>query len=97
MVGGGLVKSYLRTRIARLVPSMRRLTHLSLVSSLHLSSINTYLSSPDSGPSRSPRRSLAGVPPGGSPFFLGNYAHSEKVCSSPREKGRAAQAAPLIP
>ena len=34
MVGGGWVKSHLRTRIARLVPSMRRLTHLSLVSSL---------------------------------------------------------------
>ena len=34
LVGGGWVKSYLRTRIARLVPSMRRLTHLSLVSSL---------------------------------------------------------------
>ena len=34
MVGGGWVKSYLRTRIARLVPSMRRLTHISLVSSL---------------------------------------------------------------
>ena len=34
VVGGGWVKSYLRTRIARLVPSMRRLTHLSLVSSL---------------------------------------------------------------
>ena len=34
MVGGGWVKSYLRTRMARLVPSMRRLTHLSLVSSL---------------------------------------------------------------
>ena len=32
MVGGGWVKSYLRTRIARLVPSMRRLTHLNLVS-----------------------------------------------------------------
>ena len=34
MVGGGWVKSYLRTRIARLVPSMRRLAHLSLVSPL---------------------------------------------------------------
>ena len=34
MVGGGWVKSYLRSRFARLVPSMRRLTHLSLVSSL---------------------------------------------------------------
>ena len=34
MVGGGWDKSHLRTRIARLVPSMRRLTHLSLVSSL---------------------------------------------------------------
>ena len=34
LVGGGWVKSYLRTRIARLVPSMRRLTHLGLVSSL---------------------------------------------------------------
>ena len=33
MVGGWWVKSYLRTRIARLVLSMRRLTHLSLVSS----------------------------------------------------------------
>ena len=30
----GWVKSYLRTRIARLVPSMRRLTHLNLVSLL---------------------------------------------------------------
>ena len=30
----GWVKSYLRTIVARLVPSMRRLTHLSLVSSL---------------------------------------------------------------
>ena len=34
MVGGGMVKSHLRTRIARLVPSMRRLTHLSLFSLL---------------------------------------------------------------
>ena len=34
MVGGRWVKSYLRTRIPRLVPSMRRLTHLSLVSFL---------------------------------------------------------------
>ena len=34
MVGGGWVKSHLRTRIARLVPSTRRLTHLSPVSSL---------------------------------------------------------------
>ena len=31
---GGWVKSYLRNRIARLVPSMRRLTDLSLLSSL---------------------------------------------------------------
>ena len=30
--------------------------------SLHLSSFNTYLSSPSSGPSQSPRGSLAGVP-----------------------------------
>ena len=33
MVGGGWVKSYLRTRIARSVPSVRRLTHQS---GLHL-------------------------------------------------------------
>ena len=53
---------------------------------LHLSSINTYLSSPET-------RSLAGrsqVVEGSSgrlPFFLWNIAHSEKVCSSHREKG----------
>ena len=34
------------------------------------------------GPSQSLRKSLAG----GSPFFLRNNAHSEKVCSSPRKK-----------
>ena len=38
MVGGGWVKSYFRTRIARLVPSMRRLAHLSRVSFPLLSS-----------------------------------------------------------
>ena len=44
--GGGWVKSYLRTRIARLVPSMRRLTHLSLVffSSLFFSLVFFFLS-----------------------------------------------------
>ena len=35
---------------------------------LHLSSFNTYLSSPDSGRSQSPRGSLAGVP-WAAPFF----------------------------
>ena len=47
MVGGGWVKSYPLARIARLVPSMRRLTHLSLVSSLFflLSSFLFLLSS----------------------------------------------------
>ena len=48
----------------------------------HLSSINTYLCSPDSGPSQFRRSPL----PGGFPFFLGNNAHSEKVCSSHKEK-----------
>ena len=77
MVGGGWVKSYLRTRIARLVPLMRRLTHLSPVSlfPLHLSSIDTYLSSPENLSSQVPRSPLAGV----SPFFLWNNAHSGKV------------------
>ena len=37
------------------------------------------------------------VPPGSHPFFLGNNAHSEKACSSPEEKKRAARAAPEIP
>ena len=39
------VKSYLRTRIATLVPSMRRLTHLSLVSSL-FSLLSSLFSAP---------------------------------------------------
>ena len=53
---------------------------------LHLISTNTYLFSRF----RSPRRSLAGrsrVFPGRLTFVLRNNAHSEKVCSSPIEKG----------
>ena len=51
---------------------------------LHLSSINTSLSSSDSGILQSPRGPLAGrsrVFPGRLPFCLGNNAHSEKVLS----------------
>ena len=59
--GGGWVKSYLRTRIARLVPSMRRLTHLSQVSSLF--SLLSLLSL--AVPSQVPPGSL----PGDFPFF----------------------------
>ena len=45
VVYGGWVESYLRTRIARLVPSMRRLTHLSAVLFSRLSSLFSLLSS----------------------------------------------------
>ena len=84
MVGGGWVKSHLRTRIARLVPSMRRLTHLSLVSS---SQFYKYLSLFSRLGSLAGRSQVArGCSLGGSPLFLWNNAHSEKVCSSPREK-----------
>ena len=59
MVGGGWVKSYLRTRIARLVPSMRRLTHLSLVFSSLLSLLSLLLSSLPSSPQLSSTLSLS--------------------------------------
>ena len=104
MASGGWVKSHLHTRIDRLVPSMKRLTHLSLVSS---SQFDKYLlSSPENlssqvarrslaGPSQVARGPLEGVPLGGSPFFQANRAHSEKVCSSLVKRG-AARAAQLI-
>ena len=62
--GGRWVKSYLRTRIARLVPSMRRLTHLSQVSLLFspllfISVLSILISSPDSS-----RGSLSQLFPG---------------------------------
>ena len=85
MVGGGWVESYLRTRIARSVPSVRRLTHLSPVSS---SQFYKYLSllSRKLVLAGVARRSLA-VPSRVAPLFsLLENAHSEKVCSSPREK-----------
>ena len=77
------------------VPQSSLFSLLSSLFSLHLSSINTYLSSPDSGPSQVARSPLAvpsqvarGCSLGGSPFFfLRNHANSEKVCSSHREKG----------
>ena len=78
MVGGGWVKSYLRTRISRLVPSTRRLTHLSLDKYFSLFARFRSLAVPS--------RVACGCSLGGSPFFLGKNAHSEKVCSSPREK-----------
>ena len=69
MVGGGWVKSYLRTRIARLVPSMRRLTHLSLVSPSqfykYLSLFSTKLVLAVSS------RVARGCSLGGSPFSYG--------------------------
>ena len=56
--------------------------------SFHLSSVNSYLSSPDSGPSRSPHRSLAGRSRcSWAPLFPVNNAQSERVCSLPREEG----------
>ena len=60
--------------------------------SLHLSSLNTYLSCP----SQVARRSLAGVPWAAPLFFQSNNAHSEKVCSSPMEKGGARPGGSLI-
>ena len=48
-----------------------------------LSSINTYLSSPDSGRSQSPR----GCSPGQLSIFLWNNAHSEKFAARLWKKG----------
>ena len=69
---------------------MRRLTHLSLVSSLFSlisAQKNTYLSSRDSVPSQIARRSLASRSRVAPLFLLGNNAHSEKVCSRQVKKG----------
>ena len=92
MVGGGWVKSHLRTRIARLVPSTRRLTHLSLVSS---SQFYKYLSL--FSRFRSPRRSLAGRSRGGFPLFSQGIMHILKSLLLAWGKRGAARSAPLIP
>ena len=69
MVVSGWVKSYLRSRIDRLVPSMRRLAHLSLVSSSQFYKILIFLLQ---------IHVVRGPLAGGLPFFLCNDPHFEK-------------------
>ena len=89
-----------RRRVGQVLPSYQNRQISALVSSLF-----SFLSSPKFYKCLSlfSRFSPLAVPscrsrvfPGRLPFFLGNNAHSEKVCSSPGKRG-AARAAPLIP